>query len=299
MRHYGCKHYRHNHSFWLGVRHNSTICNSPNDLSPPQKPQNAPHHSRLRSLLRKLTNHDTRTLQRSLRNSVRRERTPVHPPNRADTDTTGHTEGIAAIFKDEILENNNRRKIYQVLEKNPGTYLRELQRIMNMPLATVEYHIDYMTRKKLIFAETEDHHKRYYTKPLDPTDKKLLPALRQKRMRNRPHNPGQQESQVSNARRPSETAPLNPITIPKTSDRKKHPHPRKNRVRNPLRSPKRRRSRQSAHSLQNKLPRQTRRQNTNRLHGTTLHERLNPTFVPNPFIICPTTFIRAETKPYN
>lgn len=87
------------------------------------------------------------------------------------------------MFKDEILENNNRRKIYQVLEKNPGTYLRELQRIMNMPLATVEYHIDYMTRKKLIFAETEDHHKRYYTKPLDPTDKKLLPALRQKRMR--------------------------------------------------------------------------------------------------------------------
>jgi len=87
------------------------------------------------------------------------------------------------MFKDEILENNNRRKIYQVLEKNPGIYLRELQRIVNMPLGTVEYHLDYMTRKKLIFSEAENHHKRYYTKPLDLADKRLLSALRQKRLR--------------------------------------------------------------------------------------------------------------------
>jgi predicted transcriptional regulator len=40
-----------------------------------------------------------------------------------------------------------------------------------------------MIRKKIIFGETEDHHKRYYTKPLDPDDKKVLVALRQKRMR--------------------------------------------------------------------------------------------------------------------
>jgi DNA-binding transcriptional ArsR family regulator len=40
-----------------------------------------------------------------------------------------------------------------------------------------------MIRKKIIFGETEDHHRRYYTKPLDPDDKKVLVALRQKRMR--------------------------------------------------------------------------------------------------------------------
>jgi predicted transcriptional regulator len=40
-----------------------------------------------------------------------------------------------------------------------------------------------MMRKKIIFGETEDHHRRYYTKPLDPDDKKVLVALRQKRMR--------------------------------------------------------------------------------------------------------------------
>jgi predicted transcriptional regulator len=87
------------------------------------------------------------------------------------------------LFKDEILENEKRRRIYGLIEASPGIHLRELQRILDIPLTTLEYHLSYMTRKKILFAETEDHHKRYYTKPLDPEDKKVLSALRQKRMR--------------------------------------------------------------------------------------------------------------------
>jgi len=87
------------------------------------------------------------------------------------------------MFKDEILENEKRRRIYALIEAGPGIHLRELQRLLNMPLTTLEYHLSYMARKKILFAETEDHHKRYYTKPLDPEDKKVLAALRQKRMR--------------------------------------------------------------------------------------------------------------------
>jgi predicted transcriptional regulator len=87
------------------------------------------------------------------------------------------------MFKDEILENEKRRKIYALVEASPGIHLRELQRALSMPLTTLDYHLSYMIRKKIIFGETEDHHKRYYTKPFDPDDKKVLVALRQKRMR--------------------------------------------------------------------------------------------------------------------
>lgn len=87
------------------------------------------------------------------------------------------------MFKDEILENEKRRKIYTVIEANPSIHLRELQRVLNIPLATLEYHLSYMARKKIVHGETVGHHKRYYTKPLDPEDKKVLSALRQKRMR--------------------------------------------------------------------------------------------------------------------
>jgi len=87
------------------------------------------------------------------------------------------------MFKDEVLENDRRRKIYAHIEASPGIHLRELQRILNIPLTTLEYHLSYMVRKKIIFGETEGHYKRYYTKPLEPDDKKVLAALRQKRMR--------------------------------------------------------------------------------------------------------------------
>jgi predicted transcriptional regulator len=87
------------------------------------------------------------------------------------------------MFKDEILENEKRRRIYALIEASPGVHLRELQRILDIPLTTLEYHLSYMTRKRILFAETADHHKRYYTKPFDPEDKKVLSALRQKRMR--------------------------------------------------------------------------------------------------------------------
>jgi predicted transcriptional regulator len=87
------------------------------------------------------------------------------------------------MFKDEILENERRRNIYVLIEASPGIHLRELQRILNMPLATLEYHLSYMSRKKIVFGETDGHYRRYYVKPLEPEDKKILAALRQKKMR--------------------------------------------------------------------------------------------------------------------
>jgi predicted transcriptional regulator len=87
------------------------------------------------------------------------------------------------MFKDEILENERRRRIYAVIDANLGIHLRELQRVLDMPLTTLEYHLSYMTRRKIVYSETVGRHKRYYTRPLDPEDKKVLSILRQKRMR--------------------------------------------------------------------------------------------------------------------
>jgi predicted transcriptional regulator len=90
---------------------------------------------------------------------------------------------FAVMFKEEILENENRRRIYSLIEENEGIHLRELQRLLGMPLTTLEYHLSYMSRKKIIYGEKESQFRRYYTKPLDREDKKLLSALRQKKIR--------------------------------------------------------------------------------------------------------------------
>ena len=87
------------------------------------------------------------------------------------------------MFKDEILENERRGKIYATIKKNPGLHLRQLQRIMCIPLASLQYHLNYMTRRHVILEEKSEHYTRYYSKPLEAADKKVLSVLRQKRLR--------------------------------------------------------------------------------------------------------------------
>lgn len=87
------------------------------------------------------------------------------------------------MFKDEILENKRRSKIYAAIAKNPGLHIRQLQRILNIPLASLQYHLVYMARRKVVLEEKSEHYTRYYCKPLEAEEKKVLLILRQKRLR--------------------------------------------------------------------------------------------------------------------
>jgi predicted transcriptional regulator len=87
------------------------------------------------------------------------------------------------MFKEEILENERRRKIYDAIKKNPGFHIRELQRFLDIPLASLQYHLNYLARRNIIIEEKAEHYTRYYCSPLDPEDKKILSVLRHKRLR--------------------------------------------------------------------------------------------------------------------
>ncbi|MEJ2271622.1 MAG: winged helix-turn-helix transcriptional regulator, partial [Candidatus Bathyarchaeota archaeon] len=78
------------------------------------------------------------------------------------------------MFKEEILENERRGEIYEFIKKNPGLHLRELQRRLNLPLTSLEYHIDYMVRKNVLLKESSKHYSRYYVRHLDNEDKRIL-----------------------------------------------------------------------------------------------------------------------------
>jgi predicted transcriptional regulator len=87
------------------------------------------------------------------------------------------------MFKDEILENKRRNKIYNIIKVNPGCHIRELQRMLNIPLTSLQYHLNYMARRNIIVEEKSEHYTQYYSAPLDSKDKKILSALRQKSLR--------------------------------------------------------------------------------------------------------------------
>ena len=87
------------------------------------------------------------------------------------------------MFKDEILENARRRKIYKVILENPGLHIRQLQRIVGIPLTSLQHHLNYMSRRNIVLEEKSEHYTRYYSKLLDSEDKKILLLLRQKTAR--------------------------------------------------------------------------------------------------------------------
>jgi predicted transcriptional regulator len=57
--------------------------------------------------------------------------------------------------KEKVLENEHRREIYNFVKENPGLHMRELQRKLEIPLSTLEYHLDYRKRCYLLFARKD------------------------------------------------------------------------------------------------------------------------------------------------
>jgi len=63
---------------------------------------------------------------------------------------------------EEALNLENRRKIYEFISKNPGTYLREMERDLGMQPGLLSYHLDYLETRALLRIEDDGYRKRYF-----------------------------------------------------------------------------------------------------------------------------------------
>ena len=87
------------------------------------------------------------------------------------------------MFKDAVLANLRRKKIYNFVRKNPGVHLRELQRRLRIPLSSLEHHIDYMIRHNVLYKEKEGRYIRYFAGEFTKEERKLISALRHEKLR--------------------------------------------------------------------------------------------------------------------
>ena len=87
------------------------------------------------------------------------------------------------MVKEIILENSKRRKIYDFIKENPGFHLREIQRKLEMPLSSMEHHIDYMVRHQVIYKERTGGYTRYFAEQPTEEEHRLISALRNEKMR--------------------------------------------------------------------------------------------------------------------
>lgn len=101
-------------------------------------------------------------------------------------------------------ELETRKRVYDLVVQNPGVHLREIERLTNLPLGVVRYHLDRLQREGLIEPQADRYFKRFFPKnriPNVPTE--TFSVLRQDSLRRIVlqllNNPGSTHQALKNA----------------------------------------------------------------------------------------------------
>jgi predicted transcriptional regulator len=79
------------------------------------------------------------------------------------------------------LELESRRRIYNFVKRNPGVYMREIQRALGLGTGVLQYQLDYLVKKGLLSIYVDGRRKRYYcAENVSAPDKGILAMLRQR-----------------------------------------------------------------------------------------------------------------------
>ncbi len=63
---------------------------------------------------------------------------------------------------DELLELETRRDIYDLVRREPGLHMREIQRRLDLSIALTEYHLRQLEESDLVTSIMEEGYKRFY-----------------------------------------------------------------------------------------------------------------------------------------
>jgi predicted transcriptional regulator len=84
---------------------------------------------------------------------------------------------------EESMALSPRDQVYSTIIQNPGLHFREIQRRVDIATGALQYHIDYLRKKHLIYEEKEGKFSRFYAYQAEPVNSKLMNLLRQDQVR--------------------------------------------------------------------------------------------------------------------
>jgi predicted transcriptional regulator len=76
-----------------------------------------------------------------------------------------------------------RDRIFSTIIQNPGLHFREIQRRVDIATGALQYHVEYLKKKHLIYEEKEGKFSRFYAHQEEKIDEKLMNLLRQDQVR--------------------------------------------------------------------------------------------------------------------
>jgi predicted transcriptional regulator len=92
-------------------------------------------------------------------------------------------------IRDEVLELEVRREIFEFITRFPGLHMREIQRKLGLSIALAEYHLNFLEKADFVSSIDEGGYRRYYAKSgkgddagyaLGHHERKIVGLLRQK-----------------------------------------------------------------------------------------------------------------------
>jgi predicted transcriptional regulator len=101
-------------------------------------------------------------------------------------------------------ELETRKRVYDLVVQNPGVHLREIERLTNLPLGVVRYHLDRLQREELIVPQEDRYFKRFFPKNRIPNvPLETFSVLRQESLRRLVlhllNNPGSTHQSLKNS----------------------------------------------------------------------------------------------------
>jgi len=88
-------------------------------------------------------------------------------------------EDALAHKKEDLLQLDTRRAIYDYVKRCPGAHLRGVEREVGLPFGQVLYHLDYLERNGLVVAKKDGGFKRYFvTNHIGRKEKQFLSMFR-------------------------------------------------------------------------------------------------------------------------
>ena len=60
-------------------------------------------------------------------------------------------------------QNDNAQTILQFIQKNPGCHLREIKRVLDMSMGTIQYHLNLLEKEGKIISEKQHLYKNYFS----------------------------------------------------------------------------------------------------------------------------------------
>ena len=79
----------------------------------------------------------------------------------------------------DVLFLETRKKLFVLLQNNPGLHLSTIAKRTGMSVALADYHLRYMVQNEIVTEIKEGGYKRYYVKGEQGTEEKKLLALLQ------------------------------------------------------------------------------------------------------------------------